>query len=182
MQAGTDHERLRMESCFMQRLRQSARASTATTSQMPSDKDLYRATLFLDSAWPSPPLLVGYMGMCVFKLAFVDSPHVASAHVSQNPWPPQDQLVAWGVDFAGAWVITPNFICDGHGACLKLASALSTPCKLWVDQAVRDLHSEFRALLLEVVKKHMLPSGRYCHQLRHGLRPKAGTSQPRFEV
>ena len=48
------------------------------------------------------------MGMCVFKLAFVDSPHVASAHVSQNPWPPQDQLVAWGVDFAGAWVITPK--------------------------------------------------------------------------
>ena len=50
-------------------------------------------------------------------------------------------------------MVTPDFLEHGRGAAVKRLCALSTPRRIWVDHAFRQLHPQLWLLLLEMVDK-----------------------------
>ena len=84
----------------------------------------------------------------------VTSHHVAKIFVVANPWSVTDILVAWASALGGAWLVTPGVLEHGRGAAVKRLCALSTPRRIWVDHAFRNLHPQLWLLLLDMVDKH----------------------------
>ena len=120
-------------------------------SQLPSDADLQRATVCVDSG---TSLLSNWLGVLArYESRTVTSLHAASLFVVNNPWSVTDTLIAWASALGGAWLVAPGVLGHGRGAALQRPSALSTPRGIWVGHAFRHGHPQSRLLCLEMVVK-----------------------------
>ena len=142
----------KMAKSFNQRESLASRGVRQLASQLPSDAELQRATVFVESGTSLPSNWLGVLAR--YESRTVTSLHDASLFVVNNPWSVTDTLVAWASALGGAWLVTPEVLEHGRGAALRRLSALATPRKIWVDNAFREQHPQIWHLILQLVDKY----------------------------
>ena len=97
-----------MAKSFNQRESFASRGVRQLASQLPSDAELQRATVFVESGTSLPSNWLGVLAR--YESRTVTSLHDASLFVVNNPWSVTDTLVAWASALGGAWLVTPEVL------------------------------------------------------------------------
>ena len=112
----TLQEQQRMAKSFKERESHASRVATQIGSQLPSDEDLHRAAVFVESGTSLPSTWLHVMAR--HEARVVRTGVAANVFVVENPWAVTD-LVAWASVLGGAWLATPGVLEHGRGAALK---------------------------------------------------------------
>ena len=114
----------KMAKSFNQRESLASRSVRQLASQLPSDAELQRATVFVESGTPLPSNWLWVLAR--YEARAVTPVHAADLFVVKNPWSVTDTLVAWASALGGAWLVTPEVLEHGRGTALRRLSAFAT--------------------------------------------------------
>ena len=120
-------------------------------SQLPSDAELHRAIIFVESGTSLPGDRLRVLAR--YEARAVTSYYAAKIFVVANPWSVTDILAAWASALGGAWLVTLGVLEHGRSAAVIRLCAVSTQRRIWVDHAFRKLHPQLWLLLLELADK-----------------------------
>ena len=148
LRAAAAEEATRQDKSFKKRSGHHLRLQETFAAEPPTDAELRRSRVFLDSGGLFADLrdaITSYEGLLTDRL---DN---AVAFIAENPWQPSDCLVTFAAILRGAWVIRKSTYILGSGVALKYSSALNTRRKLWVSEHARAQFPAAWLLILELL-------------------------------